>query len=41
MEGVRRFFGALLLAVALWIVTPALPQAAVMLAWSALLVGSA
>jgi thiol:disulfide interchange protein DsbD len=41
MEGVRRFFGVLLLAVALWIVTPVLPDAALMLAWSALLIGSA
>ncbi|MGH8670131.1 MAG: protein-disulfide reductase DsbD [Burkholderiales bacterium] len=40
MEGVRRFFGVLLLAVALWIVTPVLPDAALMLAWSALLIGS-
>jgi thiol:disulfide interchange protein DsbD len=40
MEGVRRFFGVLLLAVALWIVTPVLPDAALMLAWAALLIGS-
>ncbi len=40
MEGVRKFFGVLLLAVALWIVTPVLPDAALMLAWAALLVGS-
>ena len=41
MEGVRRFFGVLLLAVALWILTPVLPDAAIMLAWSVLLIGSA
>ena len=40
MEGVRKFFGVLLLAVALWIATPILPEAAVMLAWAALLIGS-
>jgi thiol:disulfide interchange protein DsbD len=40
MESVRRFFGVLLLAVALWIVTPVLPDAALMLAWAALLIGS-
>jgi thiol:disulfide interchange protein DsbD len=41
MGGVRKFFGVLLLAVALWIVTPVLPALAVMLAWAALLIGSA
>jgi thiol:disulfide interchange protein DsbD len=41
MEGVRRFFGALLLAVAVWIVSPVLPPMAQMLAWGALLIGSA
>jgi len=41
MTGVRRFFGVLLLAVAIWVVTPILPPAAAMLAWAALLVGSA
>jgi thiol:disulfide interchange protein DsbD len=40
MNGVKKFFGALLLAVAIWIVSPVLPEAAVMLAWAALLVGS-
>jgi thiol:disulfide interchange protein DsbD len=40
MEGVRRFFGVLLLAVALWIVTPVLSDVALMLAWAALLIGS-
>ena len=41
MEGVRKFFGVLLLAVALWIVSPVLPDAALMVAWAALLIGSA
>jgi thiol:disulfide interchange protein DsbD len=40
MNGVKKFFGALLLAVAIWIASPVLPDAAVMLAWAALLVGS-
>ena len=40
MDSVRRFFGVLLLAVAIWIVSPVLPAVAVMLAWSALLVGA-
>ncbi|MGH8668208.1 MAG: protein-disulfide reductase DsbD [Burkholderiales bacterium] len=41
MESVRKFFGVLLLAVAIWVVSPVLPPFALMLAWSALLVGSA
>jgi len=41
MESVRRFFGVLLLAVAIWVVSPVLPAVAVMLAWAALLIGSA
>jgi len=41
MNSVKHFFGALLLAVAIWIVSPVLPPAAQMLAWAALLVGSA
>jgi len=41
MKSVKHFFGALLLAVAIWIVSPVLPVAAQMLAWAALLVGSA
>ncbi|HUG76408.1 MAG TPA: protein-disulfide reductase DsbD [Burkholderiales bacterium] len=40
MGAVRKFFGVLLLAVALWIVSPVLPPVASMLAWAALLVGS-
>jgi len=41
MESVRRFFGVLLLSVAIWVVSPVLPGMAVMLAWAALLIGSA
>jgi thioredoxin:protein disulfide reductase len=41
MESVRRFFGVLLLAVALWIASPVLPPLAIMLGWAALLIGSA
>jgi len=41
MVGVKKFFGVLLLAVAVWIVSPVLPPMAVMLAWAALLTGSA
>jgi len=41
MEGVRGFFGVLLLAVAIWIVSPVIPLMAQMLAWAALLIGSA
>ena len=41
MESVRKFFGVLLLAVAVYIVSPVLPVAAQMLAWAALLIGSA
>jgi thiol:disulfide interchange protein DsbD len=37
MKSVRRFFGFLLLAVAVWIVSPVIPPLAVMLAWAALL----
>ncbi|MDF3011747.1 MAG: thiol:disulfide interchange protein, partial [Burkholderiales bacterium] len=40
MEGVRKFFGVLLLAVALWIVTPVLSDVVLMLAWATLLIGS-
>jgi len=40
MEGVRRFFGVLLLAVAVYIASPILPVVAQMLAWAALLIGS-
>jgi thiol:disulfide interchange protein DsbD len=41
MEGVRRFFGVLLLAVAIWILAPVVPPMLQMLAWSALAVVSA
>ncbi len=41
MLGVRKFFGVLLLAVALWIVSPILPSAAGMVGWAVLLIGSA
>jgi len=41
MMGVRRFFGVLLLAVAVWVISPVLPAAVMMLAWAALFIGSA
>ena len=41
MGGVRKFFGVLLLAVAIYVVSPVIPVTAQMLAWAALLVGSA
>jgi thiol:disulfide interchange protein DsbD len=41
MVGVRKFFGVLLLGVALWILSPVLPPMAEMLGWAALLIGSA
>ena len=41
MTGVRRFFGVLLLAVAVWVISPVLPAAVVMAAWAALFIGSA
>jgi thioredoxin:protein disulfide reductase len=41
MVGVRKFFGVLLLGVALWVLSPVLPPLAEMLAWAALLIGSA
>lgn len=41
MDGVKKFFGVLLLAVAIWIVSPVIPAAAQMLLWAALLIGSA
>ena len=39
MKSVKQFFGVLLLAVAVWIVSPVLPGVLVMFAWAALLVG--
>jgi thiol:disulfide interchange protein DsbD len=41
MTGVRRFFGVLLLAVAIWVIAPVLPPMVHMLAWSGLFIGSA
>jgi thiol:disulfide interchange protein DsbD len=40
MEIVKQVFGVLLLAVAVWIVSPVLPDAVAMFAWAALLIGS-
>jgi thiol:disulfide interchange protein DsbD len=39
MESVKRFFGVLMLAMALWMVAPVLPGLAQMLLWTALLLG--
>jgi len=41
MTGVRRVFGVLLLAVAIWVISPVVPSAAVMIAWAALFIGCA
>ncbi len=41
MELVKKFFGVLLLAVAIWIVSPVLPAEWVMLLWGALAIGAA
>lgn len=41
MESVKRFFGVLLLAVAIWIVSPIVPAATQMLMWATLLIISA
>lgn len=38
MESVKRFFGVLMLALAIWIVSPVIPLPAQMLAWAALLI---
>ncbi len=40
MNAVKKLFGVLLLAVALWVITPVIPVALQMLGWAALLVGS-
>jgi thiol:disulfide interchange protein DsbD len=40
MNGVRRFFGVLLLAIAVWIISPVLPSPVPALLWAALLVGT-
>jgi thiol:disulfide interchange protein DsbD len=39
MEAVKRFFGVLMLAMALWMAAPVLPGAAQMILWAALLLG--
>jgi thiol:disulfide interchange protein DsbD len=39
MDSVKRFFGVLMLAMALWLVSPVLPPMAQMLLWAALLIG--
>ena len=41
MDGVKRFFGVLLLALAIWIIQPLLPVAVQMLLWGVLLILSA
>lgn len=41
MEAVKRFFGVLMLAMAIWIVSPVIPVALEMLFWAALLIFSA
>ncbi len=41
MESVKRFFGVLLLAVAIWLITPVIPTWTVMLLWALLLIGAA
>ena len=38
MEGVKRFFGVLLLGTAVWLVSPVIPGVVQMLAWAALLI---
>lgn len=38
MEGVKKFFGVLLIAVAIWMVSPVIPAWAHMLAWAALFI---
>ncbi len=38
MEAVKKFFGVLLLAIALWLVSPVIPVWAQMLGWAALLI---
>ena len=40
METVKRFFGVMLLAVAIYLVSPVIPVTAQMLAWAALLIGT-
>ena len=38
MEAVKRSFGVLMLAMAIWIVSPVIPVSAQMLLWAALLI---
>ena len=40
MEGVKKAFGVMLLAVAVWLISPVVPALATMLAWAALLIFS-
>jgi len=40
MDAVKKFFGVLLLGVAVWVVAPVVPVAVQMIAWAALLIGS-
>src|SRR5260221_12545840 len=40
MRAVKQFFGVLLLAVAVWILSPVIPVAAQMFLWAALLTGA-
>ncbi|HKW38330.1 MAG TPA: protein-disulfide reductase DsbD [Burkholderiales bacterium] len=40
MSGVKRFFGVILLGVAVWIIIPVIPVAVQMLLWAVLLIGS-
>ncbi|MCC6069381.1 protein-disulfide reductase DsbD [Massilia sp. GCM10020059] len=39
MEAVKKFFGVLMLAMALWLVSPVIPPAAQMIGWTALFLG--
>jgi thiol:disulfide interchange protein DsbD len=41
MEAVKRFFGVMMLAMAIWIISPVVPLSAQMLLWAALLIFSA
>ncbi|MCK7581936.1 MAG: hypothetical protein MZV65_44160 [Chromatiales bacterium] len=41
MEAVKKFFGVMLLAVAIWMLSPVVPGVMAMLAWAALLIFSA
>jgi thiol:disulfide interchange protein DsbD len=41
MDGVKRFFGVMLIAVAIWMITPVLPTWLLMMAWATLLLVSA